>query len=62
MYVLSSVEPFVISTFDEVPLKPVPLHPANVYPVLVGFLRVIVSVSIVYAAGLPAAFVPPSNT
>ena len=37
-------------------------QPPNVYPVLVGAAKVMVSVSTVYVPGLVSAFVPPFNS
>ena len=51
VYSLFPVEPLVIVTFSVTTSNPVPVHPANVYPSLVGLFNVISSDSIVYVPG-----------
>ena len=59
---MSSVVPFTIELISAPSVNPASVnHPLNSHPVFTGSLSVI-NDSIVYVAGLSAAFVPPFNS
>ena len=62
VYVLSPVDPVGIVTVIVFSLKSVPVHPSNTYPLLVGLINVISSLSTVYDVGFVPSTDPPFNT
>ena len=63
VYVLFPVLPFGIVTVVCAVVPLLPVHPVNVYPLLVGFVNVIVCVSTLYCVGFASDGVvaPPFN-
>ena len=61
MYDLFPVLPCGIVTVVVASDKPVPVHPANVYPVFVGLFNVIAALSTVYVSGFAVDTAPPSS-